>query len=172
MPSHLPKAMTSTKLHYLWPLTGVGLLLVIVLAAGMVLSGKLFGKSPFTGPTYTVRMEKLKVALVERGALESANNGDILCTVRSGTKGSTIATTIKWVIDPGVEVKKGDKLMELDSSGLRGAAQRSEHQSRHRQGQLGHCERAVSHSRESKRKRYRGCQKRARSGETRSDEIH
>ena len=82
------------------------------------LASKLFGKAPFTGPTYTVRKEKLKVAIVERGTLESAKNGDIVCTVRSGTKGSTIATTIKWIIDPGVQVVKGDKLMELDSSGF------------------------------------------------------
>ena len=50
--------------------------------------------------------------------MESARNGDIICTVRSGTKGSTIATTIKWIIEPGVQVAKGDKLVELDSSGF------------------------------------------------------
>ncbi len=81
-------------------------------------SGHLFDRAPFTGHTWTVRKEKLKVAIVERGSLESAKNGDIICTVRSGTKGSTIATTIKWIVDPGVEVKKGDKLIELDSSGF------------------------------------------------------
>ncbi len=74
--------------------------------------------APFTGPTWTVSKEKLRVAIVERGTLESARNGDIICTVRSGTKGSTIATTIKWIIEPGVQVAKGDKLVELDSSGF------------------------------------------------------
>ncbi len=81
-------------------------------------TGVLFAKKPFTGPTWTVVREKLKVSIVERGSLESAKNGDIVCTVRSGTKGSTIASTIRWIVDPGVEVKKGDKLVELDSSGL------------------------------------------------------
>lgn len=38
--------------------------------------------------------------------------------MRSGQKGGTIASTIKWIVDQGVEVKKGDKLVELDSSGL------------------------------------------------------
>jgi multidrug resistance efflux pump len=81
-------------------------------------SGRLGGKARYTGPTWTVPLEKLKVAIVERGALESAKNGDIICTVRSGTKGSTVATTIRWIIDAGVQVVKGDKLVELDDSGL------------------------------------------------------
>jgi multidrug resistance efflux pump len=79
---------------------------------------RLFGRGSFTGPTWTVKREKLKVTIVARGNLESAKNGDIVCTVRSGQKGSTIASTIKWVIDAGTEVKKGDKLIELDSSGF------------------------------------------------------
>jgi HlyD family secretion protein len=77
-----------------------------------------FKKKPYTGPTWTVKKEKLKVAIVERGSLESARNGDIVCTVRARTQGSTVASTIKWIIDAGVEVQKGDKLVELDSSGL------------------------------------------------------
>jgi HlyD family secretion protein len=81
-------------------------------------SGGLFGRAPFAGPTWTVRKEKLIVTIIERGNLESAKNGDIVCTVRSGTKGSTNATTIKWIVDQGVDVKKGDKLIELDSSGF------------------------------------------------------
>jgi len=81
-------------------------------------SGVLFAKAPFNGPTWTVRKEKLKLTIVARGTLESARNKDIYCTVRSGTKGSTSSTIIKWIIDEGSEVKKGDKLMELDSSGF------------------------------------------------------
>src|SRR5262249_5965519 len=76
------------------------------------------GREPFNGPTWTVRREPLKVTIVARGTLESAKNGDIYCTVRSGTKGSTTATVIKWIIDAGTEVSKGDKLIELDSSGF------------------------------------------------------
>ena len=60
----------------------------------------------------------MKLTIVARGNLESSKNSDIYCTVRSGTKGSTVATTIKWIIDEGTEVKKGDKIMELDSSGF------------------------------------------------------
>jgi HlyD family secretion protein len=93
-------------------------LLLVVMLVGMWWAGKIFGRPPFNGPTWTVHLERLKVAIVERGSLESAKNGDITCTVRSGTKGSTIATSIKWIIDNGVEVKKGEKVMDLDSSGF------------------------------------------------------
>ena len=51
----------------------------------------------------------MQVTIVARGNLESARNGDIVCNVRSGAKGSTNATTIKWLIDNGTEVKKGDR---------------------------------------------------------------
>ena len=117
-PSRLPRARPRSKWRKLWTALGVGLLVVTGLAATISATGGFFGKTPFTGPTWTVVKEKLKVAIVERGTLESARNGDIICTVRSGTKGSTIATTIKWIIDPGVQVAKGDKLVELDSSGF------------------------------------------------------
>ncbi|HYT90356.1 MAG TPA: hypothetical protein VEL76_16740 [Gemmataceae bacterium] len=91
-----------------------------LLLLGIVLwwSGALFGREPYNGPTFTVVKKKLKIAIIERGSLESAKNGDIYCTVRSGTKGSTNATTIRWLKDNGAEVTKGEKVMELDSSGL------------------------------------------------------
>jgi len=117
-PSRLPKVRPWTSERKLGIVVGFGLLGFLALAAGMSWGSKLLGRAPFTGPTWTVPREKLKVAIVERGTLESARNGDIVCTVRSGTKGSTIATTIKWVIEPGVQVVKGDRLVELDSSGF------------------------------------------------------
>ena len=96
----------------------LGVLGFVVLAAGILRSERFLGSGPFAGPTWVVAREKLKVPIVERGTLESAKNGDIICTVKSGTKGSTVATTIKWIIEPGVQVARGDKLVELDSSGF------------------------------------------------------
>ncbi len=116
--SRIPAARARVKDRQHWIAGGISLLLFVASAAGMSWSGKLLGKARFTGPTWTVINEKLKVSIVERGTLESAKNGDIVCTVRSGTKGSTSATTIKWIIEPGVQVGKGDKLVELDSSGF------------------------------------------------------
>ena len=43
---------------------------------------------------------------------------DIIVRVKAGARGSTNASTIKWVIDDGAEVKEGDKLVELDDSGF------------------------------------------------------
>ena len=78
---------------------------VVLIALVMWRTGSLFGREPFHGPTWKVRKERLKLAIVERGWLESSNNGDIVCRVKSGTKGSTNATTIRWLVDAGTEVK-------------------------------------------------------------------
>ncbi len=72
---------------------------------------------PFNGPTWTVIKERLRLTIVERGGLESAENSDIICRVKSGSKGAT-ATTIRWVIDDGSRVERNDVVMLLDDSGL------------------------------------------------------
>src|SRR5262249_5729972 len=68
--------------------------------------------------THVVKRERLQLTIVERGALESADNRDMACQVKAGAKGSTIATTIKWIIDDGTEVSRGDKIILLDDSGF------------------------------------------------------
>jgi len=95
-----------------------GVVPVVVIAAILWRTGTLFSSPPFTGPTAVVQKKILQVTVVARGSLESARNGDIVCSVRSGTKGSTNATTIKWLIDNGTEVKKGEEVIVLDDSGL------------------------------------------------------
>jgi RND family efflux transporter MFP subunit len=60
----------------------------------------------------------LRMEIVERGTLEAASYSDVICTMRSATRGSTIASTVKWVIDDGTAAKKGDKLIELGDTGL------------------------------------------------------
>lgn len=62
--------------------------------------------------------ERLQLTIVERGTLEAATNYDVTCQVKARAKGSTVATTIRWVVDDGTAVKKGDPLVELDDSGL------------------------------------------------------
>jgi HlyD family secretion protein len=66
---------------------------------------------------HKVRPEYLQVTVVERGTLESSENRDVVCRVKAGSRG-TYATTIRWVIDDGSIVKKGQLLMELDDSAL------------------------------------------------------
>lgn len=70
---------------------------------------------PYNGPTHIVNRETLLVTVTERGALESAENSEIVCRVKAKTQ-SGVASTIKWVIDDGTEVKKGQLLVELDDS--------------------------------------------------------
>lgn len=63
------------------------------------------------------KVEPLPVVVVEKGQLESTHNRDITCRVKAGAKG-TFASTIKWVIDDGSIVNKGQLLIELDDSAL------------------------------------------------------
>ena len=66
---------------------------------------------------HTVKNEDIDLTVVERGTVESADNRDIICKVKAGSKGS-YATTIKWVIDDGTQVRRGQPIMILDSSSL------------------------------------------------------
>ncbi len=66
---------------------------------------------------HTVKSEDIDLTVVERGAVESADNRDIICKVKAGSKGN-YATTIKWVIDDGTLVRRGQPIMVLDSSAL------------------------------------------------------
>lgn len=65
---------------------------------------------------HNVRREPLALTVVERGALESADNRDVVCRVRAGTKASQL--TLKWVVDDGTLVKQGQLLVEIDDSAL------------------------------------------------------
>ena len=53
----------------------------------------------------------LLVTVTEDGTLESAANVEVKCEVAGGS-------SILWIIDDGENVKKGDKIIELDSSTL------------------------------------------------------
>src|SRR5262249_52460060 len=50
--------------------------------------------------------------------LEAARNEEIICKVKASGRGSLNASTIKWIVDDGVQVRKGEKLVDLDKSGL------------------------------------------------------
>jgi HlyD family secretion protein len=65
---------------------------------------------------HTTRMEPMQLTVVERGTLESADNREVTCRVKAGTKTATLS--IKWVIDDGAEVKAGERLVEIDDSAL------------------------------------------------------
>ena len=57
--------------------------------------------------------------IVERGSLQAVQTSDVFCRVRAagtGGKDPAFATSIKWIIDDGTMVKKGDRLIEFDDS--------------------------------------------------------
>jgi HlyD family secretion protein len=60
---------------------------------------------------FIVKAGKLKVAVIERGSLESANIADVVCDVEGGA-------AIVRIVDEGTRVKKGDVVCELDSTRL------------------------------------------------------
>lgn len=99
-----------------WP-RAVTICLVIAVA----LTVSLWGLSQYAasrGPvisrelkTKEVRRGDLSVVLSVEGNLESAVNIDLKCEVAGGS-------AILWIVEDGEQVKKGDKLVELDSSAL------------------------------------------------------
>lgn len=90
----------------------VGLLIAIITYA------RAGASEAFNGPLWTAGVEKMQLSIVERGALESSENSEIVCRVKASGKGSTVSTTIKWIIDDGTQVVRGQKLIELDDAGL------------------------------------------------------
>jgi multidrug efflux pump subunit AcrA (membrane-fusion protein) len=100
-------------------LAAVAVLAVVGVAGGG--SWLLFGggnKNRTDLVLHTVKHENLQLTITERGQLESAENSEVVCRVKARSANSTIATIIRWVIDEGAEVKRGEKLVDLDDSGL------------------------------------------------------
>lgn len=117
VPSRPAKARGWSKRSLVFLIVGA----FLTVAAGA--TAYLVAGNPFQQPrtdlvTHRVHYERLELNIVERGTLESAKNSDIYCTLKAGAKGSTIASTIKWLIDDGSQVKEGDLLIALDDSGL------------------------------------------------------
>src|SRR5262245_17544575 len=116
-PSRLPKPKgLSRSVRLLLLLGGLG---VVGTATGAAYY--LIGRGPSARTdlvTHRVGYENLQLTITERGALEAADNRDVYCRVKARSQQSTVATTIKWVIDDGSLVKPGQLLVELDDSGL------------------------------------------------------
>jgi HlyD family secretion protein len=98
--------------------SGAAALVVLAIATTFVFAWKGRNAEPFIGPVWTAKHEVLQLSIVERGTLESAENSEIICRVKASGKGSTVSTTIKWIVDDGTQVVRGQKLIELDDSGL------------------------------------------------------
>ena len=117
-PSRLPKNRKSKR-------TGRWLALLVLLLFVGATGGVWFVW--FRGPvartdlvTDKVKYQDLQLKIFERGGLEAKENHDIKCEVKTGSRG---APKIKWVVDNGTTVKKGDLLVDIDDSYLQEQAQ-------------------------------------------------
>jgi len=89
-------------------LLAIAVITLIASAATMVPG---IGSSRDIGPrlTHTITCGELIVTVTEKGTLESSENTEIKCKVR------TAAVPIIWVIESGTEVKVGDELVRLET---------------------------------------------------------
>ncbi len=92
------------------------LILATVIVAGGYASWSRYSEQVKETPPQMVTVKKgvFVHEILERGSVDSASNVDIRCQVESAG-----GVTILWVIPEGSIVKKGDLLVELDSSTLR-----------------------------------------------------
>jgi multidrug efflux pump subunit AcrA (membrane-fusion protein) len=96
-------------------------LLVLLIVGGTSLGGWYFYTHRIAAHpnvlTHKIKREMMKITIVDRGSVESAENNEITCKVKAKSQGGA-ASTIRWIIDNGSFVKKGDTLVELDDSAL------------------------------------------------------
>jgi len=116
VPSRLPKAR-----HWSRGSKWLIALLVPIVAAGISFGGwYLFSHKNTNRPDlilHTVKLEKMQITITERGSLESSDNNELSCAVKAKSPNAP-ATSIRWVIDNGTIVRKGDRLIDLDDSTL------------------------------------------------------
>ncbi len=99
-------------------------LLVLLVIGGIVGGGGYYAYQSQTGEdltknliTQTAKRGAFDHIVLEQGEIESSRNTELLCQVKSRSGGSG-GISILWVADEGTPVKKGDKVVELDSSQL------------------------------------------------------
>src|SRR5262245_7871469 len=92
---------------------------VSVLAAALIAipKGSAAEDRPAEFVLYKVDRGDVVRTVQERGTVEAARAAELGC--RCGARGpGKPASTIKWIVEDGTSVKKGDKLIELDDSAL------------------------------------------------------
>ena len=118
-PASEPTKKRGGKRLLLAALIGLPIMVGTVIAGVVFLPGLLGWKTARPDLIlHTVESEMLPLTVVERGALESSDNREVVCKVKAGARG-TFASSIKWVIDDGSSVTKGQPILDLDDSALR-----------------------------------------------------
>jgi multidrug efflux pump subunit AcrA (membrane-fusion protein) len=115
--------LATPRRRWFKPTTLLGAVVIAGLLAGAgVLVASWFGA--FDNPYKDLEFHRVDrgdiiLTAVQWGELESARNTEIVCKVRSSGRGNNVATTIKWVIPDGSQVRKGDLICLLDDSALK-----------------------------------------------------
>ncbi|MHB0958627.1 MAG: TolC family protein [Pirellulaceae bacterium] len=110
-PGARSRGVSSARLWLRWGVIAL-VLIAILVSIGWATAwyagtrGPVFNRAMKTAPA---RRGELTVLLTAEGNLESAVNIDIKCEVAGGS-------AILWIVEDGQQVKKGDKLVELDAS--------------------------------------------------------
>src|SRR5262249_46283892 len=58
----------------------------------------------------------VRPAVVERGVIDATTVAEVVCSVKSKSPQNPVATSIKWVVEDGTFVKRGDRLVDFDAS--------------------------------------------------------
>jgi multidrug efflux pump subunit AcrA (membrane-fusion protein) len=95
--------------------------LVVLGGLGVLIAG-MFGA--FKSGDESLSLERVGrgnvfITIIAKGEIEASKNTEIICNVRSTGRGNNVATTIKWVIEEGTFVRKGERICLLDDSALR-----------------------------------------------------
>lgn len=114
-PLRLPSARRAGKVSRRLLIAG---LILAVLAAGLVVGGrKLAHKDKGTQTAgeqfWKVQRGPMVISLVAPGSIKARNTTEIKCRLEGRD------TKIIWIVEEGAIVKAGDKLVELESSGLK-----------------------------------------------------
>src|SRR5271166_3982920 len=67
----------------------------------------------------TVKRGSATATLQERGTVEAERYHDVYCRLKARSPASTVAGTIKRIIDDGAFVRRGNRVLELDDAVLR-----------------------------------------------------
>ena len=66
-----------------------------------------------------VRRGDLAGAVVERGTVEPVDYADLTCQLKATGKEGAAAATVRWVVEDGTMVKKGERVLTLDDAAVR-----------------------------------------------------
>ena len=106
------RAAPAARRWYVWPAVSLVALLAIAALWGATRIRSGSGAAVASGKFYTVAPTDLDIRIRKDGELQAVNNLDVICKVEG-------RPTIVFLVKEGETVRKGDLLVELDSSTLR-----------------------------------------------------